>query len=735
MGRIDHETVQRILDAADIVEVVSDFVTLKRRGANYIGLCPFHNERTPSFSVSKSRGICKCFSCGKGGSPVNFLMELENMSYNEALRWLAKKYGIEIKEREMSDKDRAVEAERESLMAVNDFAMHYFEDYMADTDEGRSIGLAYFTERGINAQSIKKFHLGFGPERGDTFLKAAREKGYTDSALETTGQCARSDRGLYDRFRGRVIYPVFTLSGRVVAFGGRTLRSDKNIAKYVNSPESIIYSKSRELYGLYQARQAINRKNKCILVEGYMDVISMHQAGVENVVASSGTSLTEEQITLIHRFTPNVTVIYDSDAAGIKASLRGIDMLLAQGLDIKVLLLPDGDDPDSVAQSLSSEEVERYIEEHETDFIKFKSDILLRDAENDPVKRSRAISDIIHSISVIPNPITRSVYVEECSRRFGIAEKVLNTELSRHMANNSEEEWKKRQRESEMKRLEELRASERQTPTVVATLPSQPADEAKTAQNPASSEKYLARFERELLRYLVRYGVIYLCDADNGEGATVPMSVLEYIEAEMERDDTQFANKHYEKVARRIHELAYSNWQADYDAEQGNIAAAVDAERNKRMDVIRREARDVSDIEQREKLMEEDLKTFELQKQFEFARHYLEKQLMSDPDDDIRRISTELADDRYTLSKVHTKYAHVETEEERLAVLVPRAVFELKNGILTWQIREIQQQIANYTPSADVSLESLIRKLMELNEMKGEFAHYLGERIIAPGLK
>ena len=329
MRKIDDETRQRILDATDIVEVVSDFVSLKRRGANYIGLCPFHNERTPSFSVSRSRGICKCFSCGEGGSAVNFIMKIENIGYYDALKYLARKYGIEVKEHEVSTEEREAENRRESMMAVNTFALEHFEHNIHDTENGQGIGLSYFKERGINDEMIKLFHLGYALDRPDELLKSALAKGYREQVLLDTGLCAKNSRGItYDRFKGRVIYPIFSVSGRPIAFGGRTLRSDKNIAKYVNSPESEIYHKSSVLYGLYQAKQSIVRKDKCFLVEGYMDVISMCQAGITNVVASSGTSLTQGQIRLLHRFTKNVTVIYDSDAAGIKASLRGIDLSL-----------------------------------------------------------------------------------------------------------------------------------------------------------------------------------------------------------------------------------------------------------------------------------------------------------------------------------------------------------------------------------------------------------------------
>lgn len=373
MKRIDSETVRKILDTADIVDVVSDFVNLKRRGNSYIGLCPFHNERTPSFSVSKARGYCKCFSCGKGGSAVGFIMEHEQLSYGEALRWLANKYNIEIEEEELTPEQLAAATERESMLALNDFALAHFENNLTDTADGKAIGMSYFRVRGLTDAAIKRFRLGYALDRRDALSSDALGKGYSEKLLLDTGLCGKSDRGtLYDRFRGRVIYPVFALSGKVLAFGGRTLRKEKDVAKYVNSPESIIYHKSNQLYGLYQARRAIVAADKCILVEGYMDVISMSQRGVENVVASSGTSLTDGQISLIHRFTQNVTVIYDSDPAGIKASLRGIDMLLAEGLNIKVMLLPEGEDPDSFAQSHTLEEITDYMNSNETDFLRFK---------------------------------------------------------------------------------------------------------------------------------------------------------------------------------------------------------------------------------------------------------------------------------------------------------------------------------------------------------------------------
>ena len=461
MRRIDSETVRHILDTANIVDVVSDFVSLKRRGANYVGLCPFHNERTPSFSISPARGICKCFSCGKGGSPVNFIMELEQMSFNEALRYLANKYHIEIKEHEVSDEERQQESERESMWAVNDFALRHFEENLTTHPDGKAIGLAYFRERGINDAMVARFHLGYALERTNALYEAATAKGFDERFLVDTGLCIRNERGIvYDRFKGRVIYPVHSISGKVVAFGGRTLRSDKQTAKYVNSPESAIYHKSSQLYGLYQAKRAIVERGKCILVEGYMDVISMHQNGVENVVASSGTSLTDGQIRLIHRFAENVTVIYDSDAAGIKASLRGIDMLLAEGLNVKVLLLPEGEDPDSFAQHNSSAEVEKYIAENETDFIRFKTHILLDEAADDPIRRADVINDILRSIALIPDLVKRQVYIAECSRSLGIREEALGLQLQRIAAKKAEDESVKTQLRLTLESLNKLSAED-----------------------------------------------------------------------------------------------------------------------------------------------------------------------------------------------------------------------------------------------------------------------------------
>jgi DNA primase len=430
---IDQATIDRILDAAQIVDVVSDFVTLRKRGVNYVGLCPFHNEKTPSFSVSPSKGLCKCFSCGKGGNAVHFIMEHEQMSYYEALKFLARKYSIEVKERELSNEEKEAQSVRESMFIVNGFARDYFQNILKNHIDGRSIGMAYFRQRGFRDDTIEKFQLGFSLEQHDALAQEAMRKGYQKEFLVKTGLCYETDEGkVRDRFWGRVMFPVHSLSGKVVAFGGRVMSTEnKKLAKYVNSPESEIYHKSSELYGIYFAKQAIVKQDRCFLVEGYTDVISMHQSGIENVVSSSGTSLTPGQIRLIHRFTNNITVLYDGDMAGIKASIRGIDMLLEEGMNIKVVLLPDGDDPDSFARKHNATDFQAYISAHEVDFIRFKTNLLLDDAGKDPIKRAGLIGDIVRSISVIPEAIVRSVYMKECSQLLKVEEKLLVAEVAK----------------------------------------------------------------------------------------------------------------------------------------------------------------------------------------------------------------------------------------------------------------------------------------------------------------
>lgn len=733
MARIDHETVQRILDATDIVEVVSDFVTLKRRGANYIGLCPFHNERTPSFSVSKSKGICKCFSCGKGGSAVNFIMELEQMSYVEALRYLAKKYNIEIKERELTDEEQLQESQREAMLAVNDFALGRFEHYMNETAAGRDIGKAYFEERGISAAMMKKFRLGYALEERDRLLNDAKKAGYQEQYLVDTGLCSRNEQGrTYDRFRGRVIYPVFSISGKVVAFGGRTLRNDKTMAKYVNSPESIIYSKRRELYGLYQAKQAINKRDKCILVEGYMDVISMFQRGVENVVASSGTSLTEEQIHVIHRFTQNVTVIYDSDAAGIKASLRGIDMLLANGLNVKTVLLPDGDDPDSFAQSHTSSEVEDYISAHETDFIEFKTKILLEGLENSPIERSRAINDIVKTIAVVPDAITRTVYIQETSRRLNIDEGVLTVQVDRYRGQAAEKQGYEQKRKDEHSRLD------RNPETALPEAPRRSSDTSKTTKNTTDAAR-LRPFERELLRYAVKYGRVNACNAYDADNNATPMSVIEFIDYDLNADGIKLENSDIAATFAEAQAIASGNWTSDLASRTADIDREIAELRVSRHNELAAEATgSLEKLQRLDRELDEELDAERQRRIDEFSENYVSQALINHPDDTVRKLATELVSDKYVLSKVHTKYAKIETERDRLDEFVQRALWELKEAIVEQQIGQLRGEIAemsaSVTATADAAtiarLNELLSRISELNRLKADFAKVIGERVI-----
>lgn len=511
---IDPSTIARILDAANISDVVSEFVTLKRRGVNMLGLCPFHNEKTPSFTVSPAKGIFKCFGCGKGGNAVNFIMELEQLSYPDALRWLAKKYHIEIEEKEESQEEKALKDERESMMIVSAFAQKYFSRYLLKETEGRTVGLSYLRERGIRDDIIAKFELGFCPDGKDTFTQAALREGYKMDFLEKTGLTIRRDDWIRDRFGGRVIFPVHNVAGRVIAFGGRTLTNDKKVAKYLNSPESEIYHKGRTLYGIYQAKRDITRLDKCYLVEGYTDVLSFHQAGIENVVASSGTSLTIDQIRLIRRFSPNITIVYDGDEAGIKASLRGIDMVLEEGINVKVLPLPPGEDPDSFARSMSASQLAEYIKENETDFIKFKTQLLMGAVENDPISKARLINDIVRSISVIPDNITRTLYIRECSRLMDVQEEVLYAEIRKIQNKQSEDNTRR-----------ELQQIQVQAAKPIAPSP------AKAVQNPFATE------ERELLRILLKYFQEILFEVEDEETReTHAYTVGVYILSELHND-------------------------------------------------------------------------------------------------------------------------------------------------------------------------------------------------------
>ena len=532
---IDRATVDKIMDAANIVDVVSEFVTLRKSGASYKGLCPFHNERTPSFYVSPARGICKCFSCGKGGNPVGFIMEHEQMTYPEALRWLAKKYNIEIKERELTNEEREAESKRESMFIVNEWAADYFEDILHNHVDGVAIGMQYFRKRGVRDDIIRKFRLGFDLPDGYALPREAKKKGYQEEFLTETGICYRreNDNQLVDRFAGRVIFPWIGMSGKVVAFGGRKLdAATKGVQqKYVNSPDSEIYHKEQQLYGIYQAKKAIAKENLVYMVEGYTDVIAMHQCGLENVVANSGTALSVHQIRMLRRFTPNIVLLYDGDEAGIHAAMRGTDMLLQEGMNIKVLLLPDGDDPDSFSRKHNAQEFKQYIEEHQKDFIQFKSDLMLRGV-SDPIKRSEAINSIVRSISVIPDQIVRATYITDCSHRLGINEATLISSMNKMI----------REGKSAPRNLpkgdEHHYAQEQNTPAQHATpLATQRGSEGEAA------------IESMLIRTIIRHGGETLYDnVETDDGATISLTVAQYINFNLSTDGLSFSNPIYNKV-------------------------------------------------------------------------------------------------------------------------------------------------------------------------------------------
>lgn len=701
---IDQATIDRILDAAQIVDVVSEFVTLRRRGVNYIGLCPFHNEKTPSFSVSPSKGLCKCFSCGKGGNVVHFIMEHEQLSYYEALKWLARKYNIEIKERELTDEEKQAHSLRESLFVVNQFAAEYFQDILYNHIDGQRIGMTYLRSRGFRDDIIKKFQLGYSLDNRDALARTALQKGYKEEFLVKTGLCYRKDDGsLRDRFWGRVIFPVHTLSGKVVAFGGRVLNAaTKNVQmKYVNSPESEIYHKSRELYGIYFAKQEIVRQDRCFLVEGYTDVISMHQSGIENVVASSGTALTSDQIRLIHRFTNNITVLYDGDGAGIKASIRGIDMLLEEGMNVKVCLLPDGDDPDSFARKHNATDYQAYINEHEVDFIRFKTNLLMEEAGKDPIKRAGLISSIVKSISVIPDSIVRSVYTRECSQLLQMEEKILTEAVAKLIEQAQENNFKENQR----KQQQALRAQENTgNPTMPAnpgekqetpvpqetpgTLPPPPdAQSAPPAEEvPAPADEYLSYIplegneqkvfyvrEQALVRMLIRYGEKVMCYLEDENGEEQPLTVIECISTGLKEDELQFHNA----LDRRVLKEAETHLQ-----DAGFVA---------------------------------------------------ERYFLSHPDPDISKLAAEMVSDRYQLSKYHSKGQKILTDEERLYELVPRLLIDFKMSIVEEEMKHTMQALNNPEVYNDPQkCQEIMKHCQELQQIQISMVQKAGDRVILP---
>ncbi len=779
---IDRETVDRILDTADIVEVVSDFVSLRRRGANFIGLCPFHDEKTPSFSVSPAKQFCHCFGCGKGGSPVGFIMEHEQMSYPEALRYLAKKYHIEIHEKELTSEEKAAQTERESMLVLNEFASQYFEDQLLNTQEGRDIGLSYFYERGFNDDTIKKFHLGYSPENSKAFYTAAVAKGYNKKFLFDTGLCIDDRRGGgFDRFHGRVMFPIMNIAGKVIAFGGRTLKKTKEVAKYFNSPESTVYVKNRELYGLFQAKRAIVKEEKCFLVEGYTDVISMHQAGIENVVASSGTSLTEGQIRAIHRFTDNVTVLYDGDSAGIHASLRGIDMLLAEGLSIKVLLLPDGEDPDSYARTHSASEFKQYINDNETDFISFKTKILLEGTERDPIKRAAVIGDVVKSISVIPDAIARSVYARECSIQLGISEDVLLREIQKNIKLNQEEALKRKQRESNRaarqqalqdKQSDSMASPEQLTPPppaidvpppveletlgdseppVIDAPPTledvpplvtdaPPADVETTSPGidpsaltslQASKNALLYPAELGVMRNVVKYGMCYLCATIDEKGEPRPTTVLEFTYNELALDSITFSVKAFEMTFSASVEYINEFYTALAERESQEHTLA-QAQFKKAIGTIDTNGLNVAAIEKKEQELLSGINKEMEGRINEFRKNYLEKKLCSHFSDEVRSTALQLVSEKHQLSKIYSMENIEHSIESRLNTIVPEAIMNLKNAIISCQILDTHQQL-KFAHGSEA--KDLLLQLQQLFETRKEIARFIGERVVNPRIR
>ena len=534
---IDRATVDKILEATNIVDVVGEFVNLRKAGVNYKGLCPFHDDKTPSFIVSPARQICKCFACGEGGNAVNFLMKHEQITYPEALRWLAKKYNIEIQEREMSDDEKREQSERESMFVVNEWACQYFHEILKNDADGQAIGKQYFRSRGIRDDIIERFQLGFSLTKRDALAKEAKRKGYKEEFLLKTGLCIENERGIYDRFAGRAIFPWLNVSGKVVAFGGRKLdAATKGVQqKYVNSPDSEIYHKERELYGIYQAKKAIVKEDCVYMVEGYTDVIAMHQCGLENVVANSGTALSVYQVKLLHRFTQNIVLLYDGDEAGIHAAMRGTDILLQEGMNIKVLLLPDGDDPDSFARKHTAQEFKEYIEQHQTDFIQFKTELLLKGV-TDPIKRSEAISNILKSVSLIPDNLKRDTYLSECAHRFQVNEQSLVTTVNRFIQKEKEDRQKERER---------VQNGEETTPH----FPN--AQESAAAIGWHTALEQSTQVERMLVQNIIRYGEqVIFEDLETDDGGSVNLNVAQYIDYDLSSDGLSFSDERYNRILR-----------------------------------------------------------------------------------------------------------------------------------------------------------------------------------------
>ncbi len=693
---IDQSTIDRILAVAQIEEVVADYVSLTKRGANYMGLCPFHSEKTPSFVVSPSKGICKCFGCGKGGNAVNFIMQIEQLSYFEALRFLAKRYNITIEEKKLSAQEIAQRNERESMLAVNEFADQYFQSTLTSHEEGRAVGLSYFVERGFSEVTMKKFHLGFCPSDKKSFHEAALSKGFQKEYLLKTGLCYEKEQTqtLVDNFWGRVIFPIMSVSGQVLGFGARVLDSrTKGVQmKYKNSAESSLFVKRNELYGIYQAKQAIGKEDRVFLVEGYTDVISMHQAGIENVVASSGTSLTTGQISLMRRYTKNVTVLYDGDAAGIKASERGIDLLLQEGMNVQLVVMPNGEDPDSFAKKNNGNEFIDYLRENSVDFLVFKTKTLLAEAESDPVKKSEVVINILNTIAKISDEIKRSVYVKECSVLLGFQEKELRQRLSQIIEENErfriqQEQAKLRQeefrRQQNIENVEQQKQEKTEEPT-----PSE--SEKSTIQQQVHTQlnNRLFYYECELLKQAMRWGAVEIFGDKENVDKRQNVTVAEWIYAQLNESGLRFQNEIYNTFLAVI---------LEYVSKQENKIP-----------------------------FPSKLETEEEKKSFDEKQVVLERLMNCHSDQAIASLANSLSAEKYSLTKEQRKqYGH---DVEHIREKIPRSVNELKKCFLEQQCDEIMEKLSQNLSEAEKSL--LMQELQEKRRLLRFFAKCCGDKVI-----
>lgn len=740
---IPQATIERIVDAANIVDVVSDYVTLRRAGASYKGLCPFHDDKTPSFSVSPARGLCKCFSCGKGGNAVHFIMEMEQMSYVEALKHLAKKYGIEVEERELTVEQRQQMNERESMFALNEWASTYFSRTMNDTTDGRAIGLAYFRSRGFRDDIIQKFRLGFCLDNPTEMSNAAHAKGFKDKYLIDTGLCVKRENGtIYDRFRGRAIFPWIAVNGKVVAFGGRVLDSrTKGVnQKYVNSPDSAIYHKSRELYGIYQAKKTIAKEDMVYMVEGYTDVLAMHQCGIENVVANSGTALNEAQVHLMHRFTNNITLIYDGDDAGIHAAMRSTDILLAEGMNVRILLLPDGDDPDSFSRKHNAQEFKQYVAEHQTDFILFKTNLLLKDAKRDPIKRAQLTENIIRSIAVIPDEIVRSTYVHECAEILGVDEAILMRGTNKNRSAIIES--MKKEAERERARQERL-------------LNSVSAENASFAANnteaPATDNAALARIPNAGNNDSTSYAPEDTEIIRNGGEASMLMPQPPIYNDDIPPLGAPYPNEHQTAHTHSdASSYPYINqelWKGKDDrfyALERMLLTLVTRYGEQRIECANNDEKenDASDAITLVEYIYNELVSDEIRLRHpvyskmldEAYAHHADsgfsagKLLLNNPDESISREAANMMSDRYQLSSGNQM---TQPEEDMIGTYASRIIIDYKNAIIDDQIRECNSALTRPEVKNNINKTlELLRKIKDLSDIQRMMAKMLGDRVL-----